>query len=144
MRPSMLAHACRQPHTHRCSVYLWQNCTISTGMASLLPPRPSTSLVSSTMHTNFLDAISTIFSRSSAPPRPFTTSSLGSTSSAPSIATSMAGCSSSVARGMPRDLACSSSSSRDSSNSSSSRDNSSDSALGMVQWQGDSSPHSGT
>jgi hypothetical protein len=42
------------------------------------------------------------FSRSSAPPRPFTTSRLGSTSSAPSMATSSLGCSSRVARGMPR------------------------------------------
>lgn len=45
----------------RCRVYRWQNCTISTGMASLEPPRPDTSLESSTMHTNLADAISTIW-----------------------------------------------------------------------------------
>ena len=42
------------------------------------------------------------FSRSSAPPRPFTTCRLGSTSSAPSMARSNSDTSSRVARGIPR------------------------------------------
>ena len=53
----------RQRTCRRCSVYRWQNCTISTGMASLEPPRPETSLESSTMQTNLSDAISTICAR---------------------------------------------------------------------------------
>ena len=55
---------------------------------------------------NFLAHTSTIFSRSSAPPPPFTRLRSGSTSSAPSIATSSSEYESSVASGMPRPSAC--------------------------------------
>ena len=54
------------------------------------------------MHTNLSETSSTIFSRSRAPPRPFTRFSSGSTSSAPSMARSRRGTVSKVARGMPR------------------------------------------
>mmetsp|Transcript_11416 Transcript_11416/g.70068 ORF Transcript_11416/g.70068 Transcript_11416/m.70068 type:complete len:236 (+) Transcript_11416:1625-2332(+) len=91
----------------RWRLYSQQNWTTSTGMASLLPPSPSTSLVSSTMQTNLSEANSTIFSRSSAPPLPLTRLRSGSTSSAPSMATSSFGCVSSVASGIPSASACS-------------------------------------
>ncbi|BAT87977.1 hypothetical protein VIGAN_05140200 [Vigna angularis var. angularis] len=77
-------------------------------MARPLPPRPSTSFVSSTTTMNLSEAASTIFSRRRAPPRPLTRLRSGSTSSAPSMARSRRGLSSRTERGMPRERACSS------------------------------------
>mmetsp|Transcript_14259 Transcript_14259/g.37830 ORF Transcript_14259/g.37830 Transcript_14259/m.37830 type:complete len:224 (-) Transcript_14259:16-687(-) len=84
----------------------WQNGVISTGRGN---PGPSAlhSLDSSTMTMNFFAMISTIFSRRSAPPPPLTRKRLGSTSSAPSIATSSSERSLSVHSGMPSSSACS-------------------------------------
>ena len=59
------------------------------------------------MTMNLSATISTIFSRSSAPPPPLTRFRSGSTSSAPSMATSSRENSSSVVSGMPSDSACS-------------------------------------
>nr|GMD21924.1 Lipoprotein signal peptidase [Ipomoea batatas] len=83
-----------------------QKGTISTGMASPLPPKCPTSFDSSTITTNFLDAASTIFSRSSDPPRPFTRFMCGSTSSAPSMARSRIGCAFKSDKGIPSATAC--------------------------------------
>mmetsp|Transcript_75240 Transcript_75240/g.151267 ORF Transcript_75240/g.151267 Transcript_75240/m.151267 type:complete len:219 (+) Transcript_75240:270-926(+) len=87
-------------------VWPWQKGVISTGMGNA-GPKPLPIFDSSTITMNFLAHTSTIFSRSKAPPPPFTRFSWSSTSSAPSIATSSSDSSSRVTRGMPRDSACS-------------------------------------
>mmetsp|Transcript_10102 Transcript_10102/g.37452 ORF Transcript_10102/g.37452 Transcript_10102/m.37452 type:complete len:230 (+) Transcript_10102:2395-3084(+) len=88
------------------SVCMWQNGVISTGRGNP-GPRPLHSLLSSTITTNFLAMTSTIFSLNRAPPPPLTSARSGSTSSAPSIATSNTEFSFSVHRGIFNDSACS-------------------------------------
>ena len=75
--------------------------TTSTGMR-VVAPSPGTTLRSSAMITSRALEAATIFSRSSAPPRPFTRSSVPSAiSSAPSIVRSMWRCVAKSVIGIP-------------------------------------------
>src|SRR6266571_4770627 len=71
----------------------------STGNGVFVPSR-RTSFESSTITTNFFDAVATIFSRNKAPPIPLIRSSFGSTSSAPSTVRSSQKLSSSEVNGI--------------------------------------------
>src|SRR6058998_3587789 len=94
-RPSSAADAFFQP-----------NGWTSTGNGVLVPRR-RTSFASSTITTNFFDAVATIFSRNKAPPIPLIRSSFGSTSSAPSTVRSSQKLSSSEVNGIPNCFASS-------------------------------------
>lgn len=70
------------------AVLEWPKRTTSTGRGALVP-RHGTSLLSSTMMTSLTVAAATIFSLRRAPPSPLMRFMSPSTSSAPSIVTSM-------------------------------------------------------
>ena len=78
----------------------------TTSIGNGKAPSAGTTLLRSAMTTKRPAAAATIFSRSSAPPPPLTRARPGPTSSAPSMARSSSGVSSSVVRAMPRLRAC--------------------------------------
>src|SRR5438445_5110997 len=105
--PSLRRSTYDAPRVYKASAAKRQpNGWTSTGTGAF-DPRRDTSLDSSTITTNFLDAAATIFSRSSAPPNPLMRSSFGSTSSAPSTQRSGGVRSSSDVSGIPSSFATS-------------------------------------